>query len=110
MTNRYAAESFPLMKTLYGAFLEETKQLILVIEAVDEEEAGHRIEAVLPFFGVSDAASISLIEVKSCPMGVASFLDAFFRGTALGAVRDSVGPSTDTRIDLTGSRCVSPFF
>lgn len=97
MTNRYAAESFPLMKTLYGAFLEETQQLILVIEAADEEEAGHRIEAVLPFFGVSDSDGISFVEVKSCPLGVASFLDAFFKGTELGAVRDSVVPSTDTK-------------
>lgn len=96
MTNRHAVESFPVVKTLYGAFLDET-QLILVIEAADEEEAGHRIEAVLPFFGVSDAAGISFIEVKSCPLGVASFLDAFFKGTELGAVRDSVAPSTDTK-------------
>lgn len=95
MTNRHAAESFPIVKTLYGAFLHET-QLILVIEAADEEEAGHRTEAVLPFFGVSDATGISFIEIKSCPMGVASFLDAFFNGTELGSVRDSVAPSTDT--------------
>jgi hypothetical protein len=97
MTSHHTAESFPIVKTLFGAFLEETQQLILVIEAVNEEEAGHRIEAVLPFFGISEADGISFVEVKSCPLGVASFLDAFFKGSELGAVRDSVAPSTDTK-------------
>ena len=97
MTSLHAAESFPIVKTLFGAFLEETQQLILVIEAANEEEAGQRIEAVLPFFGLSDVDGISFFEVQSCPLGVASFLDAFFEGTGLGAVRDCVGPSTDTR-------------
>jgi hypothetical protein len=97
MTSCHEAESFLPSKTLYGAIIEETQQLILVIEAADEEEAGHRIDAVLPYFGVSGASGVSFVEVKSCPMGVASFLDAFFEGTGLGAVRDSVGPSTETR-------------
>ena len=97
MTSLHAAESFPIVKALFGAFLEETKQMILVIEAANEEEAGQRIEAVLPFFGISDVDGISFFEVKSCPLGVASFLDAFFKGTELGAVRDSVAPSTDTK-------------
>lgn len=97
MTNRCIPESFLSTKTLYGAFVQETQELILVIEAANEDEAGHRIEAVLPMFGVIDFSAICFVEVKSCPMGVSSFLDAFFEGTGLGAVRDSVGPSTDTR-------------
>ena len=97
MTNRLVAESFTSAKTLYGAMVEETQQLILVVEAATEEEAGHRIDAVLPFFGINDFSGVSFIEVKSCPIGVASFLDAFFQGTGLGAVRDRVGPSTDTK-------------
>ena len=97
MTNPSVPESFTSAKTLYGAMVEETQQLILVVEVADEKEAGHRIDAVLPFFGVKDVSGVSFVEVKSCPLGVASFLDAFFEGTGLGAVRDSVGPSTDTR-------------
>ena len=97
MINRREGESFVPTKTLYAAIYEETQQLILVVEAADEKEAGHRIDAVLPFFGVKDVSGVSFVEVKSCPLGVASFLDAFFEGTGLGAVRDSVGPSTDTR-------------
>jgi len=97
MTNPLVPESFSSAKTLYGAMVEETQQLILVVEAATEEEAGHRIDAVLPFFGITDFSCVSFIEVKSCPIGVASFLDAFFKGTGLGAVRDRVGPSTDTK-------------
>jgi hypothetical protein len=97
MTNPLKPESFTSAKTLYGAMVEETQQLILVVEAANEEEACHRIDAVLPFLGVKDASGVSFVEVNSCPIGVASFLDAFFKGTGLGAVRDSVGPSTDTR-------------
>lgn len=74
----------------------ETQKLILVVEAANEEEEGYRIDAVLPFLGVKDASGVSFVEVNSCPIGMASFLDAFFKGTRLGAVRDSVGPSTDT--------------
>jgi hypothetical protein len=97
MISRQQGESFVPTKTLYAAIYEETQQLILVVEAADEEEAGHRIDAVLPFFGVNEVAGIGFVEVKSCPLGVASFLDAFFKGTGLGSVRDSVGPSTYTR-------------
>ena len=97
MTNPLVPESFTTAKTLYGAMVEETQQLILVVEATTEEEAGHRIDAVLPFFGITDFSGVSFIELKSCPIGVASFLDAFFKGTGLGAVRDSVAPSTDTK-------------
>ena len=97
MTNPLVPESFTSVKTLYGAMVEETQQLILVVEAATEEEAGHRIDAVLPFFGVKDFSGVSFIELKSCPIGVASFLDAFFQGTGLGAVLDSVAPSTETK-------------
>ena len=97
MTNPLIAESFVSAKTLYGAIVEETQQLILVVEAANEEAAGQRIDAVLPLFGIKDFSGVSFIEVKSCPMGVASFLDAFFKGTGLGAVRDSVALSTDTK-------------
>ena len=97
MTNRLVPESFTSAKTLYGAMVEETQKLILVVEAATEEEAGHRIDAVLPFFGINDFSGVSFIELKSCPIGVASFLDAFFQGTGLGAVRDSVAPSTETK-------------
>ena len=97
MTNPLVPESFTSVKTLYGAMVEETQQLILVVEAANEEEAGHRIDAVLPFFGVKDFSGVSFIEVKNCPIGVASFLDAFFKGTGLGTVSDRVAPSTDTR-------------
>ena len=97
MTNPLVPESFTTAKTLYGAMVEETQQLILVVEAANESEAGHRIDAVLPFFGIKDFSGVSFIELKSCPIGVASFLDAFFKGTGLGAVRDSVAPSTDTK-------------
>jgi len=97
MTNPLVPESFSSAKTLYGAMVEETQQLILVVEAATEEEAGHRIDAVLPFFGINDFSGVSFIELKSCPIGIASFLDAFFQGTGLGAVRDSVAPSTETK-------------
>ena len=97
MTNPLVPESFTSVKTLYGAMVEETQQLILVVEAATEEEAGHRIDAVLPFFGIKHFSGVSFIELKSCPIGVASFLDAFFQGTGLGAVRDSVAPSTETK-------------
>ena len=97
MTNPWVPESFTSAKTLYGAMVEETQQLILVVEAANDEEAGHRIDALLPFFGVKDFSRVSFIEVRSCPIGVASFLNAFFKGTGLGAVHDRVGPSTETK-------------
>lgn len=96
MAGRHEAVMFHASKTLYGAIIEETQQLLLVVEAADDDEAGHRIDAVLPFFGVVDVSGVSFIEVKGCPPGVPSFLDAFFEGTGLGAVRDSVAPSTET--------------
>ncbi|ABM39888.1 hypothetical protein [Polaromonas naphthalenivorans] len=97
MTRRRKVKPVKTAKTLYGAFVQETQELILVIEAASEEEAGPRIEAVLPMFGVIDACGLGFIQVNSCPLGVAHFLDAFFEGTGLGAVRDSVAPSTNTR-------------
>jgi hypothetical protein len=97
MISHQRGESFVPAKMLYAAIYEETQQLILVVEAADEDEAGHRIDAVLPFFGVKEVAGIGFVKVKSCPLGVASFLDAFFKGTGLGSVRYSVGPSTDSR-------------
>lgn len=97
MTRRRKVKSAKPAKTLYGVFVEETQELFLVIEAASEEDAGPRIQAVLPFFGVIDASGVDFTEVKSCPQGIAFFLDAFFEGTGLGAVRNSVGPSTDTK-------------
>lgn len=97
MTRRRKAKLAKPANTLYGAFVEETQELILVIEAASGEDAGPRIEAVLPFLGVIDASGVGFMEVKSCPLGVALFLDAFFEGTGLGAARNSVGPSTHTR-------------
>ena len=97
MSRRRKVKSAKPAKTLYGVFVEETEELLLVIEAVSQEEAGPRFEAVLPFFGVIDASGLGFIEVNSCLLGVAHFLDAFFEGTGLGAVRNSAAPSTDTR-------------
>ena len=94
---RIEAKSFPTKKPLYGAVIDETRELILVVEAANGEEASQRIAAVLPFFGIKDGSGVSLVEMSDCPLGVASFFDSFFEGTGLGAVRDSVVPSTETK-------------
>jgi hypothetical protein len=88
MASRPRAVPLPSTKALYGAVIEETQQLLLVVEAENSEEASHRIGAVLPFFGAVDASGVGFIEVNGCPEGVPSFLDAFFEGIGLGAVRD----------------------
>ena len=96
-TKRIEAKPFPTKKPLYAAVIDETRELILVVEAANGEEASQRIAAVLPFFGLRSVSSVSLVEMDSCPQGIASFFDSFFEGAGLGAVRDSVVPSTETR-------------
>ena len=94
---RSEARPFPTTKRLYGAVIDETRELILVVEAANGVEASQRIKAVLPFFGLRIVSNVSLVEMDSCPQGIASFFDSFFEGTGLGAVRDSVVPSTETK-------------
>ena len=96
-TKRSEARSFATTKRLYGAVIDETRELILVVEAGNAVEASNRVKAVLPFFGLRRVSNVSLVEMDSCPQGIASFFDSFFEGAGLGAVRDSVVPSTDTR-------------
>ena len=94
---RIEAKSFPTTKRFFGAIVDETRELILVVEAANAVEASQRIAAVLPFFGIKDGSGVSLVEMRDCPLGIASFFDSFFEGAGLGAVRDSVVPSTETK-------------
>jgi hypothetical protein len=96
-SKRIEAERFLTANSLYGAIIEETQQLVFVLEAGDAEEAAHRVKSVLPYCGVKEQIGINLVDMLSCPVGVPSFLNAFFSGAGLGAVRNSVAPSTETR-------------
>ena len=97
MKRRILPDPLQGAKKHYGVFIEETRQLVFVVEASDIEEALLRMKAVLPLFEIAYEDGINIVEMMSCPVGAASFLDAFFLGTKLGAVIDSVVPSTDTR-------------
>lgn len=97
MARRIPPDPLQSAQKLYGVLIEYTQQLLFVVEATDLDEASRRLKAVLPFFGVAYEDRINLVEMMSCPVGVASFLDAFFLGMKLGAGNDSFVPSTDTR-------------
>lgn len=88
--------SFDWMHRIYGAFRPDTQQLLLVVEADDEETALLYVSLVAPYIGVARANDLLVIELEEMPSGVPTFLDAFFSSGKISFTRESVCPGSGT--------------
>jgi hypothetical protein len=88
--------SFAWTYRIFGAFSPDTQQLLLVIEAADEETAVLNVGLVAPYLGIVRASDLLVVELKEMPSGVPTFLDAFFSAGKISFTRESVCQTTGT--------------
>lgn len=88
--------SFDWMHRIFGAFRPETQQLLLVVEADDEEIALLYVGLVAPYIGIVRASDLLVVELEEMPSGVPTFLDAFFSAGRISFTRESVCPGSGT--------------
>jgi len=62
--------SFAWMYRIFGAFSPDTQQLLLVVEADDEETALLNVGLVAPYLGIVQASDLLVLELEEMPSGV----------------------------------------
>lgn len=88
--------SFAWIYRIFGAFSPDTQQLLLVVEADDEETAILYVGLVAPYIGIVRANELLVIELEEMPSCVPTFLDAFFSAGKISFTSESVCPSSGT--------------
>lgn len=86
--------SFDWTRRIFGAFQPDTQQLVLVVEADDEETALLYVSLVAPYIGVAQASDLLVVELEEMPSGVPTFLDAFFTAGKISFTSESVCPGS----------------
>lgn len=90
------AESFFLRDGIFGAFDEESGELLLVVEADSIDEARTHVNAVAPLLGVKRGIGLMVAQLDEMPAGVPTFLKAFFEAGKIAISRVDVAPGNST--------------
>ena len=88
--------SFDWMHRIFGAFRPNTQKLLLVVEADNEETALLYVGLVAPYIGIGRASDLLVVELEEMPLGIPTFLDAFFSAGRISFTRESVCPGSGT--------------
>lgn len=88
--------SFVWMYRIFGAFSPDTQQLLLVVEADDEDAALLNVGLVAPYLGIVRASDLLVVELEEMPSDVPTFLSAFFSAGKISFTRESVCQSPGT--------------
>ena len=89
------AESFFAKEGVFGAFDDESAELLFVVEAESLDEATFHVNAVAPLLGVKQCEDLMIAQLKDIPGGVPTFLKAFFEAGKIAISRGNVAPGTD---------------
>lgn len=90
------AESFFAKDGIFGAFDDESAELLFVVEADSMDDAITHVAAVAPLLGVQRSLDFMVEQLKEIPSGVPTFLRAFFEAGKIAINRGNVAPGTDT--------------
>ncbi|UUZ77421.1 hypothetical protein LP414_09460 [Polaromonas sp. P1(28)-13] len=90
------AESFLVRDGIFGAFVEESGELLLVVEADSIDDARTHVNAVAPLLGVKRGVDLVVEKLDEMPAGIPTFLKAFFEAGKIGINRGNVAPGTST--------------
>ena len=90
------AETFSAKDGIFGAFDDESAELLFVVEAESLDEATTHVGAVAPLLGVKRCHDLMIAQLKKIPSGVPTFLKAFFEAGKIAIKRGNVMPGGDT--------------
>lgn len=89
-------EPFACQQLIFGAFDSDTGRLVLMVEAGSEVEALARVDSVVPLLGVRGVCELVVVQLDEMPVGVPTFLNAFFETGRIGINRGNVAPGSST--------------
>lgn len=83
MSSQAGADSYLISQALFGAFDMEKQHLVIVVEALTEQQAGQRVDQVKALLGIVPEQQLLVAKLTGHADGVPTFLRAFFemRGT-----------------------------
>ena len=90
------ADSFFSKERIFGAFDDESAELLFVVEAESLTEAETHVNQVAPLLGVKRCDDLMIAQLKDIPGGVPTFLKAFFEAGKIAIKRGNVMPGGDT--------------
>lgn len=93
--NSNQSVSFDYEHKVFGGFDPNTEELLLVVEAKNDDEARSCVSVVAPYLGIARSNVLLVIELESMPSGVPSFLNAFFVTKKVSINRADVAPGTN---------------
>ncbi len=90
------AEAFACQQSIFGAYDQETNELVFVVESTSEVEALSRVDSVSSLLGYKGVWELVVNELDALPTGVPSFLKAFFEVGSTDIVSFRIASGTDT--------------
>ena len=90
------AEFFFSKEGIFGAFDDESAELLFVVEAESLDEATTHVNAVAPLLGVKRCDDLMIAQLEEIPGGVPTFLKAFFEAGKIAIRQGNVAPGTNT--------------
>ena len=90
------AKAFACQQSIFGAYDQETNELVFVVESSSEVEALFRVDSISPLLGYRGVWELVVNELDALPTGVPSFLKAFFEVGSTDIASFRIASGTDT--------------
>jgi hypothetical protein len=75
-------EGLPVQQSLFCAIRMDTGDVLVIVEAICEAEAGERAAYVVELLGLGTQPEMQVFLTSACLAGVPTFLESFFRARA----------------------------
>ena len=94
--NEQLGQPFVCEQATYGACDPESMRLMLIVEAINMDDARGRIALVSSLVGIRDHERLVVIPLDGALPGVPTFLKAFFGSENIAFDRARVAPGSST--------------